>query len=341
VPNRVLIKKRSASLEPDKDATITIEFGPNCGDYPEPIDSKSISVSIGPTSASGKLQETEKSTTWTGGFRVPSSILGTEKSLTISVQARDSHIHFDPKTRSFVRGFDLDTDPKNPAKLWCKEINEYVWSNYNRGIDSNHKISLEGLSLDIGDTTKAEEDIPSGDEILEEDEPIQDSEVFYCDPSVNKIKADANYFWVYYTPVWAKKNSCVSIFYIKRELQDSANPKVGYISERIADLNTNTVTSKYVYPHNPDENQTSRNKKWDPWRICNGSTGATRSSKDLETMGYIYESAIFKATVLGKDDEGKIYRAEVYFDPSEWEVTTERGAFDNYRCVRRDKKRRD
>jgi hypothetical protein len=339
--NRVMTKKRSASLEPDKDATITIEFGPNCGDYPEPIDPKSISVLIGPTSAAGRLQQTEKSTTWTGGFRVPSSILGAEKSLTISIQAKDSHIHFDPRTRSFVRGFNLDADPKNPAKLWCKGINEYVWNNYKRGMDSNHKILLEGLSLDIEETAEAEEEKPSGGEIIEEDRPIQDSEVFYFEPHVNKIKADANYFWVYYKPVWAKKNSCMTIFYVKKELQDSKNLKVDYISEWTADLNTNTVNSKYIRPHDPDENRTRRNKKWDPWRICNGSSGATRSSEDLETMGYIYDSAIFKATVLAKDDEGKIYRADVYFDPSEWEVSSDRGAFGNYRCYRKDKKKRD
>jgi hypothetical protein len=341
VANRVLIKKRSASLEPDKDATITIEFGPNCGDYPEPIDPKSISVSIGPTSATGRLQQTEKSTTWTGGFRVPSSILGIEKSLTISVQARDSHVHFDPKTRSFVRGFDLDTDPKNPAKLWCKGINEYVWNNYKRGIDSNHKIMLEGFSLDIEETPKAEEEKPSGDKILEEGEPIQNSEVFYFEPHVSKVNVDANNFWVFYTPLWAKKNSCMTIFYIKQEIQDSKNPEFSYTYERTANLNTNRISGNGVYPHNPKENWKFQNRKWDPWRICNGNSGATKSSKDLDTLDYVYDSAIFKATVLAKDDEGKIYRADVYFDPSEWEVSPERGALGNYPCYRKDKKRQD
>ncbi|MBD3413092.1 MAG: hypothetical protein GF421_01505 [Candidatus Aminicenantes bacterium] len=342
VPNRVLIKKSNASLEPDKDATIIIEFGPNCADYPEPIDPKSISVSIGPNSATGRLQQTEKSTTWTGGFRVASSILGTEKSITISVQAKDSHIHFDPKTRSFVRGFDLDADPKNPAKLWCKGINGYVWNNYKRGIDSNHKISLKELSLDIEETPKAQEEKPSGAEIPEEGKPIQNSEVFYLRPNVSKDMVGSNYFLVFHTPVWQKKNSCVTIFYIKEELQDSKNPELSYIYESTANLNTNRISGNGVYPHNPKENWKFQNSKWDPWWVCcDNFLGTSSSLKNLETNELVYDSAIYKATVLAKDDEGKIYRADTYFDPSEWEVSSERGALGNHQCYRKDKKRKD
>lgn len=319
-------KMRSGYIETDKPASIIIEFGPTCGSFKEPIDSTSISVSIGETAAQGNLQKNSSATTWSGGFKIPMSlgkIAG--ETIPIVIKAKDMNTHFDPKTQSFIKGFELDSNPKTPAKASCAGINNYTWTGYEPGEDTHHEIYIKGIDIDIQETGEDEQEktiVGKDSEEAEDGGPL-----FYLDPNIRKFKKNDNFFIVEYNPQWSGKDDPVEVFYVKTEYTNSEYPKRNHIYEKQADEN-NLWSGSYTYPNDPEENRTFKHKEPERW-VCNDSF------KSIKPGEYVHYSVVFKMHVKARDKNGRVYEAKATFNPHEWKAVDKTSSFQmNYPCVR-------
>jgi hypothetical protein len=314
VANRLkIVEKTDRALEAGKKGAITIEFGPHCGDFREPIDAGSVNVAIGETSAVGKIEQGRSATKWAGEFEIPVSLgSASGKTLPVIISAKDGHVHFDPQSQSFVKGFGLDTDPKTPAKVWCNGINSYIWNGFEKGEDKNHQVPLKGVDLEVRESGRSVENKVE----VTKTKGKKGSTVFFAEPIVWKNNANADKFFVNYCPRFVNNNaeSCATIFYIKEEYVCPIMPELSYVQVRQADDN-NIWSARRTYPNNPKKNWENKGTKPSPWLVC---PGAAFWLEYVEPSDLVPSDGRYSVHLKARDEQGKIYETTETFFPHEW-----------------------